>query len=111
MLGRTDGLTDRFGIPRIVFVSFHIRLDELRCDQSHRVPELGELARPIMRNNLRVLMLTIAAVLAALPMMERRFHKLAIDHHDANSSTGAMFALRHMAPAYGRLSTPSCDQM
>ncbi len=40
---------DCLGIRCIVFIGFHVRLDELRRNELHRVPKLRKLARPEMR--------------------------------------------------------------
>ncbi len=42
-------LADRLGIRRVVLVGLHVGLDKLRSHESHRMPELLKLPRPVMR--------------------------------------------------------------
>jgi len=43
-----ERLADRFGVVTVIEVVFAIRASELRRDELDRVPELCELARPVM---------------------------------------------------------------
>jgi hypothetical protein len=42
-------LTDGLGIRRVVLLSFHERLNVGGWDQTHRVPQLADLTRPVVR--------------------------------------------------------------
>ncbi len=47
--GMSDRLADRFGVVAVVLAALAVRRHELRCHQTHPMPELRESPRPVVR--------------------------------------------------------------